>query len=81
MADLSSQGIATWHGKVILLAVHNNGHGESVLLASSLSVLIVLVVAAIFIAIHTDGPSKVSFRFQSVVCPLFNTPSLRLFSF
>jgi len=70
-----------WQSHFAGCAMHNNGHGESVLLASSLSVLIVLVVAAIFVAVHTDGPSKVSFRFQSVVCPLFSTPSLRLFSF
>ena len=40
--------------------------GESVLLVSSLSVLIILlVVAAIFVAVYTDGQSKVSFHFQS----------------
>jgi len=56
-------------GLVVINAVHNNGHGESILLISSLSVLIVLlVVVAIFIAVHTkatDGRSKVSFHFQS----------------
>ena len=41
---------------VIINAVHDNGHGESVLLVSSLSVLIVLlVVAALFVAVHMDG--------------------------
>ena len=57
---------------VVINAAHDNGHGESVLLVSSLSVLIVLlVVAAIFVAVHTDGQSKVSFHFQS--CLLANT--------
>ena len=51
---------------VVINAAHDNGRGESVLLVSSLSLLIVLlVVAAIFVAIHTDGRSKVSFHFQS----------------
>ena len=57
---------------VCINAVRNNGHGESVFLVSSLSVLIVLlVVAAIFVAVHMDGQSKVSFSFQS--CLLVNT--------
>ena len=59
-------------GFVVINAVHNNDHGESVLLVSSLSVLIVLlVVAAIFVAVHTDGQSKVSFHYQS--CLLVST--------
>ena len=49
---------------VVTNAAHDNDHGESVLLVSSLSVLIVLlVVAAIFVAVHTDGRSKASFEF------------------
>ena len=53
-------------------AVHNNDHGESVFLVSSLSALIILlVVAGIFVAVHTDGQSKVSFHFQS--CLLVST--------
>ena len=63
---------------VVINAAHDNGHGESVLLVSSLSVLIVLlVVAAIFVAVHTDGQSKVSFHFQSCLLP--NTALNRLF--
>ena len=47
---------------VVINTVHNNGHGESVLFVSSFSVLIVLlVVAAIFVAVHTDARS----HFQS----------------
>ena len=65
-------------GFVVINAAHNNGHGESILLISSLSVLIVLlVVAAIFVAVHTkatDGRSKVSFHFQS--CLLVSTSRL-----
>ena len=57
---------------VVINAAHDNGHGESVLLVFSLSVLIILlVVAAIVVAVHTDGQSKVSFHFQS--CLLANT--------
>ena len=42
-------------GFIVINAVHNNDHGEPVLLVSSLSVLIIfLVVAAIFVAVHTD---------------------------
>ena len=49
-------------GFIVINSVHNNDHGESVLLVSSLSVLIILlVVAAIFVAVHTDGQSKLSF--------------------
>ena len=49
---------------VVINAMHNNAHGKSVLLVSSLSVLIVLlVVATIFVAVHTDGQSKASFDF------------------
>ena len=49
---------------VVINATHNNAHGESVLLVSSLSVLIVLlIVAAIFAAVHMDGQSKASFDF------------------
>ena len=45
---------------VFINAAHDNGHGESVVLVSSLSVLIVLlVVAAIFVTVHMDGQSKV----------------------
>ena len=59
-------------GFIVINAVHNNDHSESVLLVSSLSVLIILlVVAAIFVAVHTDGQSKVSFQFQS--CLLVST--------
>ena len=58
-------------GFVVINATQNIGHSESVLLVSSLSVLIVLlVVAAIFVAVHMDGQSKVSFysyRIESVV--------------
>ena len=57
---------------VVINAAHNNRRGESVLLVSSLSVLfILLVVAAIFTAVHTDGQSKVSFHIKS--CLLENT--------
>ena len=35
---------------VVINDAHNNGHGESIRLVSSLS-----VVAAIFVAVHTDG--------------------------
>ena len=46
-------------GFVVINATHNNGNGESVLLVSSLSVLIVfLVVAAIFIVVATHGWPK-----------------------
>ena len=63
---------------VVINAAHDNGHGESVLLVSSLSILIVLlVVAAIFIAVHMDGQSKVSFHIQS--CLLANTALNRSF--
>ena len=49
----------------VINAGRNNGHGKSVLLVSSLCVLIVLlVVPAILVAVHTDGQSKVSFHFQ-----------------
>ena len=66
-------------GFVVINAVHNNDHGESVFLDSSLSVLIILlVVAAIFVAVHTDGQSKVSFHFQS--CLLVSTVLNRLVS-
>ena len=59
-------------GFIVINSVHNNGHGESVFLVSSLSVLIILlVVAAIFVAVHTDGQRKVSFQFQS--CLLVST--------
>ena len=51
---------------VVINAAHNNGHGKSVLLVSSLTVLIVLlVVAVIFVAVHTDGQSKLNVHFQS----------------
>ena len=40
---------------VVINAVHNNWHGESVLLVSSLSVVIVLVVmVAIFVAVSRN---------------------------
>ena len=43
-------------GFIVINAVHNNDHGESVFSVSSLSVLIILlVVAGIFVAVHTDG--------------------------
>ena len=59
-------------GFVAINAARNNGHGESALLVSSLSVLIILlVVAAIFVAVHTNGQSKVSFHFQ--LCLLVST--------
>ena len=49
---------------VVINATHNIGHGNFVLLVSSLSVLnVLLVVAAIFVGVHTDGRSKVSFHF------------------
>ena len=51
-------------GFVIINAAYNNGHSESVLLVSGLSVFIVLLVV-IFIAAHTDGRSKVYFNFFS----------------
>ena len=66
-------------GFIVINAVHNNDHGESVFLVSSLSVLIILlVVAAIIVAVHTDGQSKVSFHFQS--CLLVSTVLNRLVS-
>ena len=41
---------------VVINAAHNNGHSESVHLVSSLSVLIVLlIVVAILVVVHTDG--------------------------
>ena len=59
-------------GFIVINSVHNNDHGESVFLVSSLSVLIILlVVAGIFVAVHMDGQSKVSFHFQS--CLLVST--------
>ena len=43
-------------GFVVINAVHKNDHGESVLLVSILSVSIaLLLVAARFVAVHTDG--------------------------
>ena len=58
---------------VVINAAHNNGHGKSILLVSSLSVLIVLlVVAAIVVAVHMDGQGKVSLHFQS--CLPMSTP-------
>ena len=49
---------------VVINATHNNAHGESVLLVSSLCVVIVLlIVATIFVAVHTDDRSKASFDF------------------
>ena len=57
---------------IVINAVHNNDHGESVFFVSSFSVLIILlVVAGILVAVHTDGQSKVSFQFQS--CLLVST--------
>ena len=51
-------------GFVVINTTHNIGHGKFILLVSSLSVLIVLlVVAAIFVVVHMDGRSKVSFHF------------------
>ena len=63
--ELTSLGIARWQTVIINATLtHNNVHGESVLLVSSLSLLIVLlIVAAIFAAVHTDGRSKASFDF------------------
>ena len=59
-------------GFIVINAVHNNDHGESVFLVSSLSVLIILlVVAGIFVAVHTDDQSKVRFQFQ--LCLLVST--------
>ena len=53
-------------GFVVINATHNIGHGKFVLLVSSPSVLIILlVVATIFVAVHTNGQSKLSFHFQS----------------
>ena len=53
-------------GFIVINAAHNNDHGESVFLVSSLSVLIILlVVAGIFVAVHMDVQIKVSFHFQS----------------
>ena len=57
--------------------MHNIGHGKFVLLVSSLSVLIILLVG-IFVAVHTDGQSKVSFHCQS--CLLVSTVLNRLVS-
>ena len=49
---------------VVINVTHNIGHANFVLLVSSLSVLnVLLVVAAIFVGVHTDGQSKVSFHF------------------
>ena len=46
-------------------AAHNDGHGESDLLVFSLSVVIILlVVAAMFVVVDTDGQSKVTFIFS-----------------
>ena len=78
LADFSRYHYVANSGFVVINAAHNNGHGESILLISSLSVLIVLlVVAAILVAVHTkatDGRSKVSFHFQS--CLLVSTSRL-----
>ena len=50
---------------VVMNAAHNDGPGESDLLVSSLSVVIILlVVAAMFVVIDTDGQSKVTFVFS-----------------
>ena len=58
-------GIARWQTVVLLLSMlriqYNIGHGKFVLLVS---LIILLVVAAIFVAVHTDGRSKVSFHFK-----------------
>ena len=51
-------------GFIVFNAMHNIGHGKFFFLVSSLSVLIfLLVVAVIFVAVHTDGQSKASFHF------------------
>ena len=58
-------GITRWQTVVLLLSTlriqYNIGHGKFVLLVS---LIVLLVVAAIFVAIHTDGRSKVSFHFK-----------------
>ena len=65
-------GIARWQTVVLLLSTlhvqYNIGHDKFVLLVS---LIVLLVVAAIFVAVHTDGQSKVSFHFQS--CLLVST--------
>ena len=48
---------------IVINATYNHAHSKSVLLISSLSVLIVLLYAAIFAVVHTDGRSKASFEF------------------
>ena len=64
--QLTFLGIARWQTVVLLLSMLCIIMATVNLSFSSLSVLIVLlVVAAIFVAVHTDGQSKVSFRFQS----------------
>ena len=51
-------------GFVVINTTHNIGHSKFVLLVSSLSVLIVLLVlAAIFVVVHTDGQRKANFHF------------------
>ena len=58
-------GITRWQTVVLLLSMlriqYNIGHGKFVLLVS---LIVLLVVAAIFVAVHTDGRSKVSFHFK-----------------
>ena len=58
-------GIARWQTVVLLLSTlliqYNIGHGKFVLLVF---LIVLLVVAAIFVAVHTDGRSKVSFHFK-----------------
>jgi len=45
-------------GFIVINAVHNNGHSESVRLVSSLSVLIILLVVAAIIHCGTHGWPK-----------------------
>ena len=70
---LTSLGVARWQTVVLLLSML-----RMIMVTENLSswfpvfvLIVLLVVAAIFVAIHTDGRSKVSFHFQS--CLLANT--------
>ena len=57
-------GIAKWQ-TVVINAMHNIGHGKFVLLVSRFFFsIILLVVAAIFVAVYTDGQVRYIVRFH-----------------
>ena len=58
-------------GFIVFNATHNIGHGKFFLLVSNLPVLIFhLVVAAIFVAVHTDGQLLLHPTVTHCVAPL-----------